>query len=241
MSEFKERYVEPIFKRDELVAITNQPTWSSLEPNYPSPDALLPKRLTVPDIYSVIEALGKDSPLTKIEDSSNPNKPHLDLGNGMNLSFYDWGDSRWCYLLSLDRFKMAVVVGGYYPQLLIPDDPKICLVNPGLGKDSMLYSDLRTYFFVPTEQTTKQTTDRRISGSSIAFQEWGGENKLSMAHDPRILIASARVRAYIKSHGFRVTQDTNVELTHPRHHLLNQGILRMPAVIDIPCERIRGK
>lgn len=234
MSEFDTRTAEPLFDPAELQQLVDHPLFQALTPNYPVEQALSPTTLTADDIREVLEALKPGSPLTRIERTFQPERPKRDLNRGLRLAYYNRGESKWCYLLARGAQRMAVILGGYDTQSVIPTDSRMCLVNRGFGKNFVSFCDLRTYLCLPVRLRDNDSE----TPSSLVFQEWGGENKLSNPKDPRILLAARRARNYIQSRGYTINSLTEAELSHPRHYLLNQGVLHLPAVIDIPCEQI---
>ena len=240
MAEFEHKYIkEPLFEEAGLWAVLDLPQWSMLAPNYPSPKALSPQSLTDTDLWLITDAFKENSPLTRIENVPYPDKPEVLLDNGMKISYFDRGESKWCYLLSDGNLRMAVILGGYDPQFPIPADPRLTYVNYGIGKNFLSYCDLRTYLCLPIMLTHFDGYDWVEASSSLVFQEWGGTKKLSDPSDLRIKRASQSVRSYIQARGLNITSDTDRELTHPRHYLLNRGLLHLPVVIDIPCVEIK--
>jgi hypothetical protein len=238
--EFLTRSARPLFDSSSLESILQHPSWQEVNPNYPLASALIPKDLTAKDLSLIIEALGEGSPLTKVENSPNFQCPKVFLENGLSLALYRIGGSKWCYLLTDESGKkMAIHLGGYSTVKPFPEDPRISLVNPGLGKSFYSFSDLRTYLVLPVYITTEEVE----APSSLAIQEWGGEKSLQEENpwlkDLRQQLAAARAKAYIRTRGYRINSETESELRHLRHYLLNRGNWHLPAVIDIPCEQRR--
>lgn len=230
MTEFTERAIAPAYSQDDLREVVTHPNYQIIEPNFASPSTLLLRELELSQIERVVEALGTGSPLTRIERGLNPPKPSLVIDGLGTLSYVDRGESRWCYLLTTqDEKKMAITTGGYHISLGFPPDSRVNLYTRDSARTTLVYSDMRVHLLLPINLLVRGDQ----YPSSLAFQEWGGDESLKDPRDPRINAAAERVRRHINNRGGIVTQDTDRELAHPRHYLLNQGPDCPPAVIDI--------
>lgn len=236
MLQFERRFIEkPLFDLGELPELVAHPIWKQRLPEFPSHESLMLSHLSNQQIIAIIEALGKDSVLTTIPNTNNFEKPKLQLNQDLNLAFHNRGESRWCYLLKDEqKRKMAILLGGYNFDQVFPQDPKLVTVTKRFDTATMSYSDLNTYLCLPIILGTGEFS----VPSTLTLQEWGGTKSLTDPDDPRVETTSERVRNAIISRNCTTTPNTEYELKHPRHYLLNQGDSFPPAVIDIPCELI---
>lgn len=231
---------------NSIKRLVESEAWQNLSPNFPTSEALLPRDITASQLEAIIEAAFDPEMIASLAREEHGEEifesKHIE-GVG-DLEKIGHGEAKVCFLLTTpDNRKMIVLLRGYDKSLgiQIPQDPKMSKISEGLGKNEWEYSDLRTYLLAPIDDT---------SPYGIKLQEFGGtdtaRDDLSAIRNPVAFVNSQKAKrdalSYIKSSSlgdFQISNNTTRELSHPRHFLFNRGVLKPPALIDIPFQEIK--
>lgn len=231
------------YKSEDLTNIVEGQIWQNLEPNYPSPDALLPRELTAEQIQALFDAVADSSMLTDhARDNNKFSFDNKDIPGLGTLRKFGSGGSKAVYeLVTTIGKKLIVSMTTADPKegITIPVDPKLVKKKSSdLRQNDWEYSDLHTYLILPVNE----------KGAVVQLQEHGGHNntldRLGFRDKTIALTLNLKNRAlkkatkYInsKSDKFKVAPDMHYQgdLVTDSHYLFNRGPRHFPALIDIP-------
>lgn len=224
--------------RFNLEGLMKSEAWQNLQPNFSSPEHLLPHDLTPEQLNEIAAFLDN----TDTRKQARLGDISISLAHGGSLRKIGEGESKIAFLYTNDEGKQVVVhlQNGYNFKSIIPPDPRISLgyslpLDLGQQEIHAYYSDARTYLQFPLSDDGEKkmgATIQEYLGASIE-----GEGFLTkMKNRGKVKDTEEKAVEYTRSHGWKIEDPK--ELAFRRNYFAPQGTSGPRAVIDIPVTRI---